>query len=757
MPFGNAAAEEEVPAAGRPARTRVSRLRLEASGALAALIVAIPQAISLGVLAFAALGPEYAGEGALAGLLASVIGNFAASASYGVRCQIVGARSASTTLVAALMVALAAHPLLQRAGVADPAAVVAFTFAAVAISGVVQFVFGIAGVGRSIKYVPYPVVAGFMNGIAIVILLAQLRPALGLDGAQPLSATLGELAQVRWGAVATVAGALATIFALPRFAPRFPILVGGLLAGIAVHYAIRVAWPDAVGGVVGPLPDLSSLAGQPAAVLEALGSLPRADTSLIQLLFAQALLLGIVGALDSLLAAVIVDGVLRGRHDSNRVLTGIGLGNVVSAFVGVLPSQVNAHTPLANHAAGGRTRLSTFLHAIFALLVVAALAPAVAHIPLAALAGVMLYIAYSLADRWSGDLLRRVPAARDDRGEIAINIAIVAGVAIAQVAMNVVAALAVGVLASVALLVVKLSGSPVKRQLDGRARASHKVRNIETRERLHEMAHRIRVFELQGELFFGTADSLQSDIDRVPAGTRFVILDFRRVHQIDATGGRVLQLIAQRAARRDITVLLSDVRRADRRGRYLAALGLEGAIPFVHWFADLDRALEWAEDRLLDQPRFHESAREEIPLAQMALFHGLEPPELEKVTRALERIELRNGDHVFLEGEEGDRLYLIARGAVSIKVKLEGEGRARRLATFAPGVMFGEMALLEGKHRSADAFAKGENVVLYALSRDALERLTREEPQLALRLHRNLGRELAARLRDTSEQLRALE
>jgi anti-anti-sigma regulatory factor len=286
---------------------------------------------------------------------------------------------------------------------------------------------------------------------------------------------------------------------------------------------------------------------------------------------------------------------------------------------------------------------------------------------------------------------------------------------------------------------------------------SHKVRSAEARERLHEVAHRIRVFELHGELFFGTADSLQSEVDEVPDDTRFVILDFRRVHQIDATGARVLQLIGQRAARRGITVLLSDVRRDDRRGRYLAALGLEEAIPAVRWFADLDRALEWSEDRLLDQPRFVESAGEEIPLARMALFRDLTPQELERVARALERVELRNGDHVFFEGDEGDRLYLLARGAVSIKVKLDGGSRARRLATFVPGVMFGEMALLEGKHRSADAFAKGDSVVLYTLSRDGLEQLIREDPQLALHLHRNLSRELAGRLRATSEQLRALE
>ena len=103
------------------------------------------------------------------------------------------------------------------------------------------------------------------------------------------------------------------------------------------------------------------------------------------------------------------------------------------------------------------------------------------------------------------------------------------------------------------------------------------------------------------------------------------------------------------------------------------------------------------------------------------------------------------------------RLYLISRGAVSIKVRLPGEERALRVATYAPGVMFGEMALIEGKRRSADAFAKGERVVLYSLDRAALDALAASHPALGSLIHRNLSRELAARLRSTSEQLRALE
>jgi len=244
-------------------------------------------------------------------------------------------------------------------------------------------------------------------------------------------------------------------------------------------------------------------------------------------------------------------------------------------------------------------------------------------------------------------------------------------------------------------------------------------------------------------------------VEALPEDGRFIVLDFRRVHEIDASGARVLQLIADGAGRRGARVLLSHVREDEPNGRYLLALGMARTVPPEHWFRDLDRAMEWAEDQLLEADRFEDAP--ELPLGQMTLFAGLGEEELEVVSRSLERRELRHGEVVFQEGDPGDRLYLIARGFVSVKVKLEDDARAVRLATFSPGVFFGEIAMIEGQSRSSDAFAKGEHVVLFSLTIDAFEALVRRHPDIGLQLHRNLARELAARVRTTSQALRALE
>jgi len=307
----------------------------------------------------------------------------------------------------------------------------------------------------------------------------------------------------------------------------------------------------------------------------------------------------------------------------------------------------------------------------------------------------------------------------------------------------------------VLLRLVKRSGSPVRRALDGTVRASLKVRSPEARAMLQPLVRQIRIFELEGTLFFGTADCLQTDIENLPADTRYVILDFRHVTDIDASGARALETMGHMAVLRDMRVLLSHVREDGAHGRFLRALGTTGAVPPEYWFPDLDRALEWAEDQLLGRGRFEDGP--ELAPQDMALFDGLDHDEAAAVIALLERHELAHGDAVFNEGDAGDRMYLIARGAVSIKLRLADASHARRLATFVPGVFFGEMGMMEGERRSADAFAKGGQVVLYSLTAENLARVVQQHPQTGIKLYRNLNRETAVRLRVTSSALRALE
>lgn len=723
-------------------------------GGFTATLLAIPHAMGLGLLAFAALGPAWAPVGVVAGLLSVIIGSFVSGGLPAGTCMMLGTRTSLTMVFAGILATLAAHPLLQTTQGPDVPRVLTLAFIAVFLSGLFQMGFGVMRLGRAIKFVPYPVIAGFMNGIAILMILSQIGPMLGVDAGAPLVDMLNDAGMIRPASLLVTLMVVATIVLAPRITRKVPVLLCGLLSGVLLHYLIALAAPQAVGPLVGELP-VTEFA--PRELVSMMHLSWRDDfASWLALLLPSALLLAAVAALDGLLAAVVVDPVTRSRHDSNRLLKAQGAAAALAAAFGAIPPAASTHTRAAGYLSGGRTPRCSIFHALFTLLSLFALAGLIARIPVAALAGVIIYTALTLVDRWTRDLVRRLGAEGSDRREILLNLGVVLAVTLSMLVLNLMAAFAVGIAAAVFLLLVKLSGSPVRRMLDGSVRTSLKIRSEEERAMLLPLAGRkIRIFELEGAIFFGTADRLQTDIENLPGSVSYVILDFRRVTEIDASGARALETINHTLALRNMQLVLSHLHAGEGHGRYLRALGTAAVIKAECWFADLDRALEWTEDRLLERDRF-EDAPELLP-EDMALFAGLEAGEMAVLGAALQRLELSHGEAVFREGDAGDRIYLIARGSVSIKLQLTGESRARRLATFVPGVFFGEMAILQGGNRSADAFAKGEHVVLYTLGAGDLALIVRGHPQLGVKLFRNLGMELAARLRITSGALRALE
>lgn len=725
----------------------------DVAGGFTATLIAIPHAMGLGLLAFAALGPSWAPVGVVAGLLSVVVGSFVSGVIPSGMCMMMGTRTSVAMVFAGILAALAAHPLLQTPQGPDVPQVLTLAFIAVFLSGLLQMGFGALRMGRAIKFVPYPVIAGFMNGIAILMIVSQIGPMLGVDASLPLGELIAHAGVIRPASLLVTAVVIAMIFLAPRMTRKIPILLCGLLAGVLLHYLIAVVAPGAVGALVGELPATSFAPRELVSMMHISARDDFADW--LAFLLPSALLLAAVAALDGLLAAVVVDPVTRSRHHSDRLLKGQGAAAALAAAFGAIPPAASTHTRAAGYLSGGRTPRCALFHALFMLLSLFALGPLIARIPVAALAGVIIYTALTLVDRWTRDLVRRLGMKGADRREILLNLAVVLVVTLSMLVLNLMAAFAVGIAAAVFLLLVKLSGSPVRRMLDGTVRASLKIRSGEERAMLRPLGRQIRIFELEGAIFFGTADHLQMEVENLPDEVRYVVLDFRRVTEVDASGARALETICHMAARRNMRVLLSHLQVDAGQGRYLRGMGIAAVVAAEHWFADLDRALEWTEDQLLERDRFEDGP--ELTPRDMALFAGLDEHEMSTLCSMLQRQELAHGDVVFREGDAGDRIYLIARGSVSIKLQLTDQSRARRLATFVPGVFFGEMAMLEGERRSADAFAKGERVVLYTLGAEEVARIVREYPGLGVKLYRNLGRELATRLRVTSGALRALE
>jgi sulfate permease, SulP family len=295
----------------------------------------------------------------------------------------------------------------------------------------------------------------------------------------------------------------------------------------------------------------------------------------------------------------------------------------------------------------------------------------------------------------------------------------------------------------------EMSRPVVRRRLTCRHLASKRIRSQHDRAVLAAHGERVVVFELQGVLFFGNADDLASAIQQLPPTVATVILDLRRVGDLDTSGATVLRQIARRCRENAIRLVLSHP--DPKYGALLdEALGGE---PGVETFPDLDAALEEAEDRVLARWGAGDGLVG-LALHETDLAGGLSQEELASLTARLEPRRFAAGEALCRAGEPADRLWILTRGSVSVRVA--GAHHDRRIAALGPGTSVGEMGLLDRRPRSADVVAD-EEVEAFVLTAADFDALLREEAHLGQSLLATIARLTAQRLRDTSEELRLAE
>lgn len=706
-----------------------------------------------GVLALHALGDQYLPYAVLAGLYSGIVVPLTALALGGRSPLMYAPRSVVAFLLGAIVPGLAAGPGAGAAG-SDPLLLVFFL---VLIAGLFQALFGLLRVGALIKYIPSPVMAGFQNAVALLILAAQLNPLLGLPGhvplldlgrhlpaAQPLTLLVGLLTCL-------------VIWRLPAVAPRVPAVPVGLVAGVALYYALVLL---GLGGRLGPVVGAGPLTGlrltQAAGFLDLLGS--AAAWSLLPAVAGAAVSLAIVASLDALLCAKLVEGVTGRRTDGSRALLRLGLGNVAAAGLGVLPAGVNLGASFANHRAGGRTAASVAVAAVATLAVALFLAPVVGHLPRVVIAAILVVVAFQLVDRWSLRLARELTAGRTAGWRMpAFDLLTVVLVGTVTIALNLVAAVAVGVAVAAASFLLRMSRSVVRRSYRADAVRSKRARDPRLSDFLAVEGRRIVVFELQGPIFFGTAEDLAGQVEAAARdGAACVILDLKRVNDIDSTGARIILQIhggLQREARR---LLLSHADEAPVVAAGLAAAGVGKALGPAALFTDTDAALEQAEDLLIRSHLGAAAAAEEVPVHRLPVLEGLTGEQCAVVERLLVRRAYPAGTVIVKEGERDRSLFMLASGTASVKIALGGPDRSKRLATFSPGTVFGEVALFDNQPRSATVTAD-QDAVCYVLPEESFRALTEAHPAIAIQLLTTLGRELSRRLRRSTATIAQLE
>jgi len=338
-----------------------------------------------------------------------------------------------------------------------------------------------------------------------------------------------------------------------------------------------------------------------------------------------------------------------------------------------------------------------------------------------------------------------------------LDLMVVVLVAAVTIAFDLVVGVAIGVAVAVVFFLVRMSKSVVRRTYRGDLVRSRRARDPRLMELLAADGREIAVFELEGPIFFGTAEDLANRVDAaVRDGAAYVVFDLKRVNELDSTGARIILQIHERLKREGKRLLVSHLHDNLLLSNVLADMGVTAALGREAIFIDTDGALEWAEDQVIVGHGADAGLKDEVEVDRMAVLAGLTEAECALVKGMLIRRTYHKGEVVIVEGSADRDLFLISRGTASVKVSVGGQGRQRRLASFSAGTVFGEIALLDEQPRSATVMAD-EDMVCYVLPEGGFRALVSDHEAIAITLLRNLGRELSQRLRRATAMISQLE
>ena len=716
-------------------------------GGLGAMLVALPSAIAFGVTMLSPLGGSYAAQGALAGILGATALGLLAPALGGTKRLITAPCAPAAAVLSALAIEFA------QEGMAPESVLVRLTLICL-VCAVLQVLAGIVGIGRLIKYMPYPVVSGYLTGVGLIIIASQVPKFLGASKGTSMSGALATPALWNWYGIGVGIATVAVMLIAPRLTKTLPAAILGLVAGVLAYFAFAFADPALFSLANNPLV-VGTLGGSGEGFLAALAARGSAVGSLGLKDFAQTVVPGVTLAIllsiDTLKTCVVLDALTRSRHDSNRELIGQGVANLAATAVGGMPGAGTMGATLVNLSSGAQTRLSGVIEGGLALLAFLVLGTFIAWVPIAALAGILILIGLRMIDWRSIGFLR-------NRSTVLDFVVIVAVVIVAET-YSLIAASAVGVALAIMLFIREQIGtSVVHRKSFGNESFSKQNRLPEEMKVLQGRGDQSVIVELQGSLFFGTTDQLYNALEPELKTRRYIILDMQRVQSVDITAVHMLEQIQDMVAERNGFLLFSDVPRSLPSGRdmqrYFDEVGLVRLEHRVRVFDELDGALEWVEDRILEEEQVRRGLENPLELREIDVFAGRKEETLAALEACVERRSFKAGEKIFSRGDGGDELFLIRRGAVRIVLPLTGQ-EGHHLATFGRGNFFGEMSFLDSDVRSADAIAFTDTD-LFALSRQRFDEVAGEHKRLGMQVFGGLARVLAIRLRYANTEVRAL-
>jgi len=518
-------------------------------------VVAIPLALAFAIAS--GVSPEK-------GLITAVIGGFLISFLGGSRVQIGGPTGAFVVIV---------YGIVQKYGV-DGLAV------CTAMAGVILIAMGLARFGGAIKFIPFPVVTGFTSGIAVIIFSSEVRDLLGLKmGAVPAPfvekwrALVGALPTFSPSAIGVSAASLAILLIWPRISKKIPAPIVAILAVTAA-----AAWWKL------PVETIGTRFGAFSAAIPA-PRLPAVTLERVRELVSPAVTVALLAGIESLLSAVVADGMIGSRHKSNVELVAQGVANIGSSIFGGIPATGAIARTATNVKNGGRTPVAGMVHSATLLLVLLLFGRWASAVPLATLAAVLVVVAYHMSEWHSWKALARAP-----RGDVIVLLATF----LLTVLVDLTVAVQVGVVLAAFLFMKRMADvtnvSAITREFqespDGTM--SSDPEGVARR----QIPEGVEIYEVNGPFFFGAADKIKDVLGVVARKPRVFILRLRNVPAIDATGIRVLDDLSDTFRHKGIRFILAGLHaqplfaldragRLDRYGRENLAGDLDEALALV--------------------------------------------------------------------------------------------------------------------------------------------------------------------------------
>ena len=521
-------------------------------------IVAIPLAIAFGIAS---------GVGPTEGLVTAIIAGFLISAFGGSRVQIGGPTGAFIVII---------YGIIQQFGVAGLAI-------ATIMAGIMLVLMGVFKLGTIIKFMPYPIIVGFTAGIAVTIFSTQINDLFGL-GIEKVPANFIEkwevyfknLGNINWWSFGIGIGSIAIIAGTPYVSKKIPGSLLAIIVMTALCWALKHFNGACPVDTIGNLYELPE--GLPSFRLPSLGDQPLWTT--IQALLPTAFTIAMLGAIESLLSAMVADGVISSRHNSNTELIAQGAANIVVPFFGGIPATGAIARTMANINNGGRTPIAGIVHTVVLLLVLLFLGGLVEMIPMPCLAGVLVMVAYNMSG-WR--TIRSM--CRQSRSDIAILFVTM----ILTIIFDLTIAIEIGLVMAVVLFVRRIMETSKISVLRDTMELHHDGEEGDVQ---LTIPNNVEVYEIDGPFFFGVAtkfEELASKRDVMPIR----IVRMRKVSFIDSTGINNLEGFVEGALKNGQKVILSGVNekvyQAIERAGIVATLGKENVLDHI------DKALERAE------------------------------------------------------------------------------------------------------------------------------------------------------------------